>query len=619
MKKYLKYLPVPVWTLALLFFLTLAISPALAQSGKDHKKHHPAGAKDAKSSEKKGGMMGGSGGMGGKGGMGGMMKKMGAPKPKDIYPSLMDLPDLPPEKRMEIKALARQRMAEGTTLMAQALDILINAASKDDFLTMQKAMGKFRSGSAQFESGLAAHRALEEGKAPRNVALQWFKKEMNLVSTTMYASPHGPFGISWFHLITMTLLILFFVLMIWMYFFKMKRAAALMQALTQPPGKEASPKKDTPTASTPTIVNATTETAQKPKLFSGTLILARIYKETNDVHTFRLVNPQGGDIPFHYLPGQFLTLKLNLSGKRVKRSYTIASTPTRKSYCEITVKREEKGLVSRYLTDELKEGDTLELSAPRGDFTFTGKEANKIVLIGAGVGITPLMSVIRYLLDTGWKNEINLLFACKTAQDIIFQQELDYLQKRHANLNVHISATRETEDTWTGLRGRFDKDKIKQCVPEIVSSLTHICGPNSMMEATKNILVELGVPQDQIQLEAFGGPSPSKKETPPQTISEPAVEPTVIPTAAEAASVTFKQSAKSAALPPDKVVLDVAEDLGVEIDYSCRDGSCGTCIVKLLSGEVTMECDDGLDPDEKAEGLILACQAKSNGNLIVDA
>ena len=179
-----------------------------------------------------------------------------------------------------------------------------------------------------------------------------------------------------------------------------------------------------------------------PGRFSGTLKVAEVIEETANVRTFRLVPPDGGNIPFEYLPGQFLTLEIEPAGKRIKRSYTIASSPTRPECLEITVKREEKGLVSGYLHSEIKPGDQLRLSAPAGGFTFTGEQHNSIVLIAAGVGITPIMSVVRYLTDKKWDGDIFVILSFRTVQDFIFAEEIGRLEERHSNLHVkgHVDA-----------------------------------------------------------------------------------------------------------------------------------------------------------------------------------
>lgn len=164
--------------------------------------------------------------MGG-GGMAGMMEKMGAPKPKDFYPTLMDLPDLPLAKRVEVDQQADERMRSGVALMNESLDHLLQAASAEDYAAMQASSASLREGLARFESGLAAKRALAEGKAPRNVALTWFKREMNLAPPMPSDEPGALLGATPFHLFTMGLLIAFALAMVAMYFFKMRRAAAL--------------------------------------------------------------------------------------------------------------------------------------------------------------------------------------------------------------------------------------------------------------------------------------------------------------------------------------------------------------------------------------------------------
>ena len=174
-------------------------------------------------------------------GMGEMMRSMGAAPPKEFYPSLMDLPDLPPEKRTEVQRAAYERMQSGTTLMIEGLDRLLRAASTDDYVAMQDAVARLREGLARFDSGLAAHRAIAEGRDARQLALQWFKSQMRLPAPPAPAERPGPWGLSWSHLLVMALLMVFAVIMIAMYFFKMRRAANLLQRLTNPPAPAVPP------------------------------------------------------------------------------------------------------------------------------------------------------------------------------------------------------------------------------------------------------------------------------------------------------------------------------------------------------------------------------------------
>jgi ferredoxin-NADP reductase len=570
--------------------------------------------------------------------MGEMMRGMGAAPPKELYPSLMDLPDLPPEKRAEVQRAAYERMLSGTTLMLEGLDQLLRTASTDDATAMQDAIAKLREGLARFDSGLAAHRALAEGRDARQLALQWFKTQMRLPAPPAPVESTGPWGLSWSHLLVMALLTIFAVIMIAMYFFKMRRAAHLLQRLTTLPAPAAPlAEASTPTgmavpapfapADTPptplTAVLAPAASAPVAPLevrrivpsgpWTGVLRIARIFIETPAIKTFRLMVPTGDPIPFDFLPGQFLTLTLDQDGKTIKRSYTMASSPTQRDYVELTIKREERGVVSHYLHNQVCEGDVLQVAAPQGTFTFTGTEADSIVLIGGGVGLTPLMSVIRYLTDRGWPQDMYLLYCCRSTEDFVFREELEHLQRRHPNLHVVATMTRAEGTTWMGPTGRLTKELLVQTVPDLSSRRIHLCGPPAMMDALRAILLDLRVPRDRLKTEAFG---PAEKPQQRQAAVQAAMaeaHPATTPT------VTFTLSGKAAPLPPGTTVLEAAEHVGVLIDSSCRVGTCGTCKVMLRTGAVTMAVEDALAPEEKAHGLILACQATATGNIEVEA
>ena len=183
---------------------------------------------------------------------------------------------------------------------------------------------------------------------------------------------------------------------------------------------------------------------------------------------------------------------------------SIASSPAQHSYVEIAVKREEWGAESRYLHDQVTTGDLLQVSGPSGVFTFTGEEAGSIVLIGGGIGITPMMCVIRYLTDRAFPGDIFFLYGAHTVEDFVFREELNYLQKRHANLRVAATMMRASETTWQGAWGPISKDFIAHAVPELTRRRVHVCGPPAMMEAVKAELLDLGVARDKIKTEAFG-------------------------------------------------------------------------------------------------------------------
>ena len=638
----------------LLIWLLCAANAGAMTPEEEHASHHPGQAGGASAAPSPATLSGANSPMGvgppsavgppsvagpGMAGMGEMMKSMGLPKPKDFYPSLMDLPNLSPEQRQFAQSQAHERMKHGSTLMNEGAASLSNAAATDNFGEMQQATEKLREGLAMFETGLAANRALAEGKAPRNVALDWFKREMNLTPVANVSdSARGIFGITWFHAFVMLLLSVFTVVMIGMYFRKMQRATLLLQRLTggglpaAALSSAASPStsaKATQTAASAAMAPPVKVNGPAPNVsgsgslakWSGKLRIGQIFEETHNVKTFRLMDPLGGEIPFVFLPGQYLTVTVLPEGKPVRRSYTIASSPSEHAYVDLTIKREDKGIESRYLQDRVQTGDLLDFTGPSGSFVFTGRECKCLVFIAAGVGITPLMSVTRYLTDRSWPGEIFLLFSCHSPRDFIFREELEFLQSRHPNLHVIATVTSAEGADWKGPTGRISKELIAQSVPGIASRRVHICGPKEMMEATEKFLAELGVPKEQIKTEAFGPaigkPEPAVATAPSATPKAPATIPE--PEKAAIVTVEFSKAQKTAPLSPEKSVLEASEDIGVNIPFECRVGTCGVCKTKLISGEVTMAIEDALTPEDKAAGIILACQAKSTGNVVVEA
>ncbi len=610
----------------------------------------------------------------GMGEMGGEMGMRGSGQ-QQLYPSLMAAPPADPAAREAALREAHRRMTSGLPLLRDGLEQATRALQVGDPQGMREAAERLSEGLNLYRSGLSTHLALGAGQAPAQAALGWYRGQIGLPAATsapMAMDGGVLWGLSWFHVITMAFLVAFVVGTLLIQYARMRRVGGLVQRLATTsigiapgpvaaaaggpaspgpaappsPGAVALPIPRATAAPAPAaalaraaapapaiccadpLCEAAVAAAKRP--WSGTLRVAAIFPETPNVKTFRLVDPAGGDIPFVFMPGQFLTFSAELDGERARRSYTIASSPTEGNYVEVTVKREEQGLISRHLHDRVAVGSLLEVSAPAGAFTFAGADADSIVLISGGVGITPMMSITRYLTDRSFRGDIFFLYGARTTQDFIFREELEYLQKRHANLHIAATMSRAEGTAWMGATGPMSKEFIARAVPEIARRRIHLCGPPPMMEAVKAALAELGVPKEQVKTEAFG---PARGVTPgtlaplpaPAPVPSPAPESAVPVTAASVipriatAEVQFTRSGKTAALAPDQSVLEAAEAIGVPIDYSCRVGICGTCKVRLLKGEVTMEVEEGLAADEKARGMILACQAKSVGNLVVEA
>lgn len=591
-----------------------------------------------------------------------------------IYPSLMTLPAITPEHRVEIEALASQQLNEGMGRLASSYEALNRASQVGDNVAMQQSVGLMREGLDEIGAGIAARRVLSEGKSPRNLALDWFKREMNLASPIAPEGVHMAGGVTAFHLVTMVLLVAFALAMVAIYFFKMRRAAALFGRLEGdigrpspgsspplggtpgPPSPVAPPAGGAPPSGAPPQTSAVSpsrseagkpltsssragsasppsssltaailvsEVASPPPLtanWRGQLRVGSIFTETPSVKTIRLLPSSSNElIPFTFVPGQFLNLAFWIGGAKMNRSYSISSSPAKREYVDLTIRREPRGAVSRHVDDLLKVGDPIEAGGPVGRSTFTGTEADSIVLIAGGVGITPMMSITRYLTEQTWDGDIFFFYACRAPADFIFAKDVAELQRVNPKLHVTVAMERAEGTDWQGLRGRLTKELFSETVPNIASRRIHLCGPPMMMDAIKAILAELKVPPDQIKTESFGtaAPTPAAAGTSAR-VTAPATGPLV----------TFSKNSKSAKVhidlktgdsPPKQSVLELSEELGIGIEFSCRVGTCGICKVKMTSGEVDMAVNDALDSSDKANGIILACQAKPKADIVVEA
>ena len=360
--------------------------------------------------------------------------------------------------------------------------------------------------------------------------------------------------------------------------------------------------------------------AAKPRFFRGPLTVARIFTETPDVKTFRFAAPDGGELPFEYAPGQYLTVTLPTDAGPLRRSYTISSAPTRRGYCEITVKREPDGLGSRHLHDRVEEGDALPVAAPAGKFTFDGvhdamgellaERPPGVVLIAGGVGLTPVLSILRSLTDRGWPGNIYVVTVMRTAADEIRGAELRETAARFPNVRLLRCLSREADAAdGSHVGGRLAAGRLAAFVPDLRTLPVFLCGSEPMMAATRELLESLGVPAANVATEAFvPGPAPG---------AEPGAD---AGGTIDFAAVAFERSGLTVTIPGDRTVLDAAEQVGAALPWECRSGICGQCKVRCTAGAVFMATRDALTDGERADGFILACQSVPRSpDLTVDA
>lgn len=342
--------------------------------------------------------------------------------------------------------------------------------------------------------------------------------------------------------------------------------------------------------------------------WKGELKVAEIREETHNVRTFRLVSPDGAELPFTWQPGQFLNVQLKIDGKRVARSYTIASSPAQRQWLELTIKREPQGLASSFLHGKMREGDLLSISGPAGRFVYSGDQQERVLLIAGGVGLTPVMSILRTLCAVRWSGQIDLVVSAKTEADLIFRTEIEQLCQENSSLQVHTTLTQcGASDSWSGRRGRISAEFLQRCLPlsRVTTTPVFLCGPTEMTRVVREQLASLGVPEQCLHVESFGG-------------AKAPVAATQVVEQASSFAVTFIRSQKDAQINPATTLLEAAEQHGVSIEFECRSGVCGQCRVRLLKGIVTMASEDALTHSDRSDGIILACQARATSEVVVD-
>ena len=332
-----------------------------------------------------------------------------------------------------------------------------------------------------------------------------------------------------------------------------------------------------------------------------TLLLAQTEQQTHDTRTlrFQVLNEKR----LCAKPGQFLTFQWTVDGQRVPRSYTISSSPTQ-NYVEITPKRMEHGCVSVFLNEQAKPGLRVDASGPYGQFYFDETLHKSIVLIAAGSGITPMMSMLSYIDDLKLTNPVTLLYCVRTRADIIFQNELVRLRKSLPNFKYELCLSRP-DPTWKGRSGRLTEECVSQHVTDLDSPTFFLCGPKGFMDSAHQILSTLGIDEDRILQESFG----DNRQATESRLGEARTVETVV----------FTHSQKICQASAGSTLLELAEKNGVQIPYGCRQGLCGTCSTRVLSGVVQMDVEDGLTSEQKNAGYVLPCVSRIKGTVVVAA
>ena len=303
-----------------------------------------------------------------------------------------------------------------------------------------------------------------------------------------------------------------------------------------------------------------------------------------DFTTFWLEPAKGDKVLPSYQPGQHLPIEMTIDGEKISRRYTLSSSPSRAGRLAISVKRVDDGRISNWLNDHFQVGDTLVAQNPDGAFYLEENPNHPLLLLSAGSGVTPMLSMLRYLADHNQLEDVVFYHQCSSELDIPYQQEIQEIADKHPGLKVIYSLSQPAKD-WQGLSGRLSVSHIAK-IDDLHRRQAFVCGPDGFMDNAKKMLIQMGLNPQHYHQEAFG-----------------------VNQATEEVVKTLQLSVNGYLFEGNNqgTLLDQAEAAGVSIASSCRAGFCGACKVTLESGQVHQPDVPALQDHERNMGQVLAC------------
>lgn len=345
------------------------------------------------------------------------------------------------------------------------------------------------------------------------------------------------------------------------------------------------------------------------------LPIAEIRRETADAVSIAFAVPDALADAYRFTPGQYLTLKAQVDGEEMRRSYSICSGLD-DGELRVAVKQVEGGRFSPFVNTALKTGEPIEVMTPQGRFGLGPDPGATRTYLGlaCGSGITPLLSIVKSVLSREPGSRFFLFYGNRTTQGILFRDTLEDLKDRYVDrLSVFHVLSREAQDVAV-LNGRLDGDKIALLLRTIVPAerIDHafVCGPAAMLDEAEATLRRLGLGRDRIHVERFTpAEGAADRVTPRSTPGD------LRPTAQ--AEIILDGARHAFPVTADEAIVDAALRAGLELPYSCKGGMCCTCRAKVLEGSVVMVQNFSLEPWEIAAGFVLTCQARPTSSRVV--
>lgn len=339
-----------------------------------------------------------------------------------------------------------------------------------------------------------------------------------------------------------------------------------------------------------------------------------VIQETPDAISIVIEVPPHLRDTFSYKPGQYLTVEVVVEGQKMRRAYSLSSSPHTDNELKITAKRVQGGRVSNYLNDNAKPGAYLRVMPPLGNFTVVPDETNErnYIFFSGGSGITPVMSIMKSILRKEPLSHVWLFYGNRNAESIIFHNELKSLKEMYGDRLTMVHSLDTYSDDWEGYKGSIDKDKALHlldtyCKHQKVNAEYFVCGPAGMMREVELALQYLFIDEKRIHKEHF---TSNLEEKEPEVAGPHAPAEEGALTFPVKATVILDGNEYEIEIREKDTVLEAAIDADLDPPFACQLGACSTCRAMLEEGKVSMDEREALTDEEMEEGYILTCQSR---------